>query len=129
MPKRLPMAVALEMAMTGDPIDAQRAHALGLVNRVVPAASLLDEALALAETIAANAPLAVRYSKSVMKRPPRFPNRRDGRSMPKRPASCSPRPTPWRARSPLPKSGQPGGRASSTRDHSPCWHQASTRSA
>jgi enoyl-CoA hydratase/carnithine racemase len=61
------MAVALEMAMTGDPIDAQRAHALGLVNRVVPAASLLDEALALAETIAANAPLAVRYSKSVMK--------------------------------------------------------------
>jgi enoyl-CoA hydratase/carnithine racemase len=68
MPKRLPMAVALEMAMTGDPIDAGRAHALGLVNRVVPAASLLDEALALAGTIAANAPLAVRYSKSVMKR-------------------------------------------------------------
>ena len=67
MPKRLPMAVALEMAMTGDPIDAGRAHALGLVNRVVPAASLLDEALALAGTIAANAPLAVRYSKSVMK--------------------------------------------------------------
>ena len=50
MPKRLPMAVALEMAMTGDPIDAPRALALGLVNRVVPAASLLDEALALAET-------------------------------------------------------------------------------
>ena len=37
MPKRLPMAVALELAMTGDPIDAERAHALGLVNRVVPA--------------------------------------------------------------------------------------------
>jgi enoyl-CoA hydratase len=67
MPKRLPMAVALEMAMTGDPIDAGRAYTLGLVNRVVPAASLLDEALALAGTIAANAPLAVRYSKSVMK--------------------------------------------------------------
>ena len=37
MPKRLPMAVALELAMTGDPIDAERAYALGLVNRVVPA--------------------------------------------------------------------------------------------
>jgi enoyl-CoA hydratase/carnithine racemase len=68
MPKRLPMAVALELAMTGDPIDAERARALGLVNKVVPAAALLDEAVALAERIAANAPLAVRYSKSVMKR-------------------------------------------------------------
>jgi enoyl-CoA hydratase len=68
MPKRLPMAIALELAMTGDPIDAGRAAALGLVNKVVPAASLLDEAVALAERIAANAPLAVRYSKSVMKR-------------------------------------------------------------
>jgi enoyl-CoA hydratase len=68
LPKRLPLAVAYELAMTGDPIDAARAYALGLVNLVVPAASLLAEALALAERIAANAPLAVRYSKSVMKR-------------------------------------------------------------
>ena len=36
MPKRLPMAIALEMAMTGDPIDATRAYTLGLVNQVVP---------------------------------------------------------------------------------------------
>jgi len=67
LPKRLPMAVALELALTGDPIDAQRALALGLVNRVVPAERLMDEALALAETIAQNAPLAVRHSKSVMR--------------------------------------------------------------
>jgi enoyl-CoA hydratase len=67
MPKRLPMAIALEMAMTGDPIDAERAAALGLVNKVVPAADLMNEAVALAERIAANAPLAVRYSKKVMK--------------------------------------------------------------
>ncbi|HWE67697.1 MAG TPA: crotonase/enoyl-CoA hydratase family protein [Acidimicrobiales bacterium] len=67
MPKRLPMAIALELAMTGDPIDAERAHALGLVNKVVPADALLSETLALAERIAANAPLAVRYSKKVMK--------------------------------------------------------------
>ena len=68
MPKRLPMAVALELAMTGDPIDAERAYALGLVNKVVPGDAVLAEAVALAERIAANAPLAVRYSKSVMKR-------------------------------------------------------------
>ncbi len=67
MPKRLPIAIALEMAMTGDPINASRAFDLGLVNKVVPAGALLEEAVALAERIAANAPLAVRYSKSVMK--------------------------------------------------------------
>jgi enoyl-CoA hydratase/carnithine racemase len=73
MPKRLPMAVALELAMTGDAIDAERAYQLGLVNKVVPAASLLEETLALADRIAANAPLAVRYSKSVMKRAAEVP--------------------------------------------------------
>jgi enoyl-CoA hydratase len=73
LPKRLPMALALELAMTGDPIDAERAQALGLINKVVPAESLLEEATALAERIAANAPLAVRYSKSVMKRAAELP--------------------------------------------------------
>jgi enoyl-CoA hydratase/carnithine racemase len=68
LPKRLPLAVAYELAMTGDPMDAARAYALGLVNQVVPADAVLPEALALADRIAANAPLAVRYSKSVMKR-------------------------------------------------------------
>ena len=73
MPKRLPMAVALELAMTGDAIDAERAYALGLVNKVVPGDALLGEAVALAERIAANAPLAVRYSKSVMKQAAEVP--------------------------------------------------------
>ncbi len=73
MPKRLPMAVALELAMTGDSIDAERAYALGLVNKVVPAAALLDEALALAQRIAANAPLAVRWSKHVLKHAAQVP--------------------------------------------------------
>lgn len=67
LPKRIPPAIALELALTGDPIDAQRALALGLVNRVVPADRLMEEALALAGAIAANAPLAVRASKRVMK--------------------------------------------------------------
>ena len=68
LPKRLPAAVALELAMTGDPIDARRALELGLVNRVVPAERLLDEALELADRIAANAPLAVRFSKEVIRK-------------------------------------------------------------
>lgn len=60
LPKRVPLALATELAITGDPIDAARAHQLGLVNRVVPGDRLLDEALALAARIAENAPLAVR---------------------------------------------------------------------
>jgi enoyl-CoA hydratase len=66
LPKRIPRAVATEMALTGRPIDADRALALGLINRVVPAGRLLDEALALAAVIAGNAPLPVRASKRVM---------------------------------------------------------------
>jgi enoyl-CoA hydratase len=68
LPKRIPLAVAYEMALTADPIDAQRAYELGLVNRVVPGEQVLDEAVALAERIAKNAPLAVRTSKDVMKK-------------------------------------------------------------
>jgi enoyl-CoA hydratase/carnithine racemase len=66
LPTRLPLSVALELALTGEPIDAARALELGLVNRVVPADRLIDEALALAATIADNAPLAVRWSKKIM---------------------------------------------------------------
>lgn len=61
----VPQRVAMEMILTGEPVSAQRAHDLGLVNRVVPAAELLDAALALAEQIAVNAPLAVQASKRV----------------------------------------------------------------
>jgi enoyl-CoA hydratase/carnithine racemase len=67
LPKRLPMAIALELAMTGDPIEAARAAQLGLVNKVVPGDEVLNVAIELADRIAANAPLAVRYSKSVMR--------------------------------------------------------------
>ena len=64
---RLPLAVALELALTGDSIDAERAHALGLVNRVVPPADVLDAALALAGRIAANGPLAVAATKELLR--------------------------------------------------------------
>ena len=60
LPKRIPVAVALELALTADPISAERAHTIGLVNRVVPGEQVLDEALGLAERIARNAPGAVR---------------------------------------------------------------------
>ncbi|HXY94121.1 MAG TPA: crotonase/enoyl-CoA hydratase family protein [Acidimicrobiia bacterium] len=65
--RRLPLAVALELGLTGDTIDAPRALALGLVNRVVPPDRVLDEALALADRIAANGPLAVRATKQLMR--------------------------------------------------------------
>ncbi|HEY5105027.1 MAG TPA: crotonase/enoyl-CoA hydratase family protein [Acidimicrobiales bacterium] len=68
LPKRVPLTVAYELALTGDPIDAQRAYELGLVNRVVPGSEVLDTAVALAGRIAKNAPLAVRTSKDVMRR-------------------------------------------------------------
>ena len=63
----IPLAVALEIALTGDPFDAGRAYELGLVNRVVPPGDVLDTALALAERIAANGPLAVAASKELVR--------------------------------------------------------------
>ena len=66
--KLLPPAVAYEMALTAEPIEAARAYELGLVNRVVPGEQVLDAAIALAERIAKNAPLAVRTSKELMRR-------------------------------------------------------------
>jgi enoyl-CoA hydratase/carnithine racemase len=67
LPKRLPRAIAMELGLTGDPIDASRALQLGLINRVVPAGKLIDEAMALADAIAENAPLAVRWTKRIMR--------------------------------------------------------------
>ena len=58
--RALPRAVALEMLTTGVSIDARRAYELGLVNRVVHSSRLVEETVALAELIAANAPLSVR---------------------------------------------------------------------
>ncbi|WP_018636308.1 crotonase/enoyl-CoA hydratase family protein [Parafrankia elaeagni] len=64
--RRLPTAQAMELVLTGDDISARRAYELGLVNRVVPAGSTLDAALALARRVAANGPLAVTVSKKVL---------------------------------------------------------------
>ena len=64
---RIPLAVAMEMGLTGDAIDAARAKAVGLVNRVVPADQLMNEALDLARKVAANGPLAVQVTKRLLR--------------------------------------------------------------
>ncbi|MFO7590216.1 MAG: crotonase/enoyl-CoA hydratase family protein [Acidimicrobiia bacterium] len=66
--KRVPLATALEIVMTGDPITAARAHDLGLVNRVVPADQVVDEALALAVRIGEASPAAVRGARRLVRR-------------------------------------------------------------
>lgn len=66
LPRAIPLAVAAELILTGEPIDANRALAVGLINRVAPASALLDEAFGLARRIARNAPLAVQAARSAM---------------------------------------------------------------
>jgi enoyl-CoA hydratase len=66
LPRAVPRNVALEVALTGDPIDAERAYNLGLVNELVEPGEALDKALALAERVCANAPLAVWATRRVI---------------------------------------------------------------
>jgi enoyl-CoA hydratase len=65
--RRIPLATATEIVLTGDPIDATRAHTLGLVNRLAPKDRVMEEALALAATISANGPVAVRKSLQMLR--------------------------------------------------------------
>ncbi|WP_425825299.1 enoyl-CoA hydratase-related protein [Streptomyces fractus] len=62
---RIPLAHALELVLTGDPVDAVRAREIGLVNSVVPADEVLSAALELAGRIAANAPLGLAAAKEL----------------------------------------------------------------
>jgi enoyl-CoA hydratase/carnithine racemase len=63
--EQLPHAIAMEMLLTGDPIDATTAERWGLVNRVVPGAQLMSTAREYAQRLAANAPLAVQAIKEM----------------------------------------------------------------
>jgi enoyl-CoA hydratase/carnithine racemase len=65
--RRIPLARALELTLTGEPITPAEALALGLVNAVVPAAQVLDRALELAAKVAENGPLAVAASKRLVR--------------------------------------------------------------
>ena len=70
LPKRIPYHVAMELALTGDPIDAARAYELGIANRVVASGGALDAARELAAAIARNGPLALDASKRIVKNAP-----------------------------------------------------------
>jgi enoyl-CoA hydratase len=66
LPRKIPVNVAMECALTGDPISAERAFQLGLVNQLAEDDHALEAALTLAERIAVNSPLAVRESRRVL---------------------------------------------------------------
>jgi enoyl-CoA hydratase len=65
--KRVPLAMALEIGLTGDPITAERAFQLGLVNRVVPDGDVVEAGIALGERIARNSPTAVRVTRRLIR--------------------------------------------------------------
>ena len=66
LPERIPYAVAMELALTGDNLLAERAHELGLVNVLAEPGGALDAAIGLAEKITANGPLAVAATKRII---------------------------------------------------------------
>ncbi len=66
LPRRVPYSVAMEMALTADPITAEEAKAYGLVARVAEKGTTVDVAMELAERIARNAPLGVAISKRMI---------------------------------------------------------------
>lgn len=66
LPRQVPSRIAMELALTGNFISAERAYELGLINRVVPTGTAFDAARELAREIAANGPLAVAGSKRVI---------------------------------------------------------------
>jgi enoyl-CoA hydratase len=68
LPRAAPLNVAMQLALTGDPIDAERAYQVGLVNELCEPGTAVERALALAERISANAPLAVQASREVILR-------------------------------------------------------------
>lgn len=67
LPWLVPPRIAMQLLLTGDPIDAHRAREVGLVNEVVPGAELVDTAQRIAERINANAPLSVRAAKRTVR--------------------------------------------------------------
>jgi enoyl-CoA hydratase len=67
LPQRMPYHVAMQLALTGDPIDAETAHRYGLVNTLTDAGGALDGALELAASITANGPLALAATKEIVR--------------------------------------------------------------
>jgi enoyl-CoA hydratase/carnithine racemase len=73
LPRRVPQAIAIEYALTGDPLPAVEAHRWGLVNRLTDPGAALAAARELAGRISRNGPLAVRTTKRVLVESPYWP--------------------------------------------------------
>lgn len=65
--RRIPYAVAMELAVTGDPISAERGYDIGLVNELCEPGEAFERGLAMARRVAVNAPLAVQASKAIVR--------------------------------------------------------------
>jgi len=70
LPKRIPYHVAMELALTGDPIPAERGYELGVVNRLAEPGTAVDVARELAAAVARNGPLALDASKRILRAAP-----------------------------------------------------------
>jgi enoyl-CoA hydratase len=68
LPKRIPYHLAMELALSGEPIGAERAHEIGIVNRPADPGGALDSAIELANQIVKNAPLALIASKEILQK-------------------------------------------------------------
>ena len=66
LPRRMPYHVVMELALTGDPLPAERFHEFGVVNRIAEPGGAVDAALELADSVAKNAPLALIASKRIL---------------------------------------------------------------
>jgi enoyl-CoA hydratase len=68
LPKRIPYHLAMELALTGEPIGAERAHEIGIVNRLAEPGDAVEAAIELANQIVKNAPLALMASKEIVQK-------------------------------------------------------------
>jgi enoyl-CoA hydratase len=68
LPKRIPYHLAMELALSGEPISAERAQEIGIVNRIAEPGAALDTAVELANQIVKNAPLALIASKEIIQK-------------------------------------------------------------
>jgi enoyl-CoA hydratase len=68
LPRRMPYHVVMELALTGDPLPAERFHELGLINRITEPGGAVDSALELAGRLAKNGPLALVASKEILQK-------------------------------------------------------------
>ena len=66
LPRRMPYHVVMELALTGDPLPAERFHEFGVINRLAEPGAALDTALELAAAISKSGPLAVAASKQIL---------------------------------------------------------------